>query len=345
MPKLNPNEPWLHQASGYWCKKVSGKVHYLDKDYRVAKRQLAALWREERKRASGAFFDGTFVELCDEYLEDIKARKSSETYRGYKYRLLRALKNLPSNLRVCEFRRFHMTKVEQALTDNVSSTSIRDTLATIQFVFNWAVKNDLLEINPVVGYEKPRARARSRIISPEEFQALLRALSFNRPFQRVLIALRRTGCRPKEVRTLTWEMVDLGAGFWIIPEHKTITTQRQPRPRFIPLPDCVWKMCLRLKQQQDDSEFVFLNSHQQPYSKDRFVRLMARARKRADIPKKAGETLVLYSNRHTFGTEATGKVTDIELAELMGHTDTKTTRRYVHLNSDRLRDIQRRLGS
>ena len=51
----------------------------------------------------------------------------------------------------------------------------------------------------------------------------------------------------------------------------------------------------------------------------------------------------MYSHRHTFGTEATGKVSDIELAEILGHTDTRTTRRYVHLNAERLRDSQRRI--
>jgi integrase len=32
----------------------------------------------------------------------------------------------------------------------------------------------------------------------------------------------------------------------------------------------------------------------------------------------------------------------MELAELMGHTDPTMTKRYVHLNADRLKEIQRR---
>lgn len=64
--------------------------------------------------------------------------------------------------------------------------------------------------------------------------------------------------------------------------------------------------------------------------------------KPAGRARKAGEQLVLYCNRHTFGTQAVGKVSDIELATLMGHTDVRATQRYVHINTDRLRDIQRR---
>jgi site-specific recombinase XerD len=69
---------------------------------------------------------------------------------------------------------------------------------------------------------------------------------------------------------------------------------------------------------------------------------MKRLRERAGIVASTGEQLVLYSCRHTFGTEYTGRVTDIELAELMGHTEVRTTHRYVHLNVDRLHDIRRR---
>ena len=85
---------------------------------------------------------------------------------------------------------------------------------------------------------------------------------------------------------------------------------------------------------------VFLNAHGTPYPKDGLCRKMARLRKRVGIEPKAGEQLVLYCARHTFGTNANGRVSDIELATLMGHTDVRTTQRYVHINTDRLRDIQ-----
>ena len=69
---------------------------------------------------------------------------------------------------------------------------------------------------------------------------------------------------------------------------------------------------------------------------------MDRLRKRAGIEAKAGEQVVLYSNRHTYGTEKSARVSSIELAELMGHTDVRTTQRYTHFNTERLHEIQRR---
>jgi integrase len=318
----------------------------LDRDYRVAKKKLAAILRDrERSKAAGEnWLDARFCDLCNEFLDDIQARRGDDTFSGYRYRLLRALRTIGTTVRVGEVRRLHLTKIEQALTGNVSPTTIRDTIAAVQTVFHWAVRNDVIDNNPVARHPKPRGRSRNRTITPEEFQMLLRAMPENPAFRRVLLALRMTGCRPKEIRTLQWPMVDLEQGLWILHVHKTITTQRSPRPRMVPLPDPLWAMCRWLDRRlKSETEYVFLNMHGLPYTKDRLVQNMCRARRRAGIAAKSGEQIVLYSNRHTYGTEAAGKVTDIELAELMGHTTTQMTKRYVHLNASRLRDIRRRI--
>jgi hypothetical protein len=52
-------------------------------------------------------------------------------------------------------RRYHLSKFEQKLTGQYSSATIRDTLAAVQQVFNFAVRNYLLDYNPTVGYRKP----------------------------------------------------------------------------------------------------------------------------------------------------------------------------------------------
>lgn len=345
MPRKDLSEPWLHEASGFWCKKVAGELHYLDRDFTAAKRKLKKLHQDlARGDANRDWLDALFTVLVDEYLDDIKARREGETYVGYRYRLLRALKILKPTLRVGEMRRIHLAKVEQALAPKCSPTTVRDTIACVQGVFEWAVRNDLLETNPLRGYVKPAARGRTRIITPDEFQAFLRASFRNAPFRRVLLSLRKTGCRPKELRSLTWDQVNLDDGLWVIPKHKTVTMQRVPRPRIIPLPPDIWKLCRWLKARAvAGATHVFLNTYGNPYSKDRLVKLMDQMRRDAKIEVKADERIVLYSNRHTFGTEATGKVTDIELAELMGHTDPRTSKRYVHLNASRLRQIQQKV--
>lgn len=346
MPRKPTARPWLHAPSGFWCATLNGKRVYLDRDASAAERKLRQL-RTEQKRNGGVlrnWLDETFAELADEFLSDMKARRKQATYEQARFALVRALRIVGTRVRVSELRRIHLAKIEQELTGKCSPTTVRDTIAKVQQVFSWAVQHDLLEVNPLLGYRKPAKRARTRVITPDEFQAMLRACARNPAFRRVLITLRLTGCRPGELRNLTWEMIDFEQRLWIIPDHKTITTQRHPRPRIIPLPQSVLRLCRRLaRAPHAESQHVFLNLQGKQYTKDGMARLMARVRSRAGIGLKGGENVVLYSHRHTYGTEASGRVSDIELAEVMGHTDTHTTRRYVHLSAARLSDIQLRI--
>jgi integrase/recombinase XerD len=345
MARKPSDKPWLHGASGWWCATIDGKRKKLDRDEKAAQRKLKVL-RKLAKRggvSSRDWLDATFSELADEYLDHVKATKQPGTYRSFRYGILRALKILGSSLRICEMRKFHVAKIHQELAKaEYSPTTIKDTITTVRQVLNWAVENEYIDSSPVPRYrEKPQARQRSRTITKDEFKALLRHT--DRPFRRFLITLLRTGCRPGELRSLIWEWVDLEQGLWIIPEHKTITRMKKPRPRIIPLPRTALMMCRWLARKPHAPEdHVFLNARGKPYTKDCLVEKMSRLRERAGITMKGGERLVLYSARHTFGTETVGKIGDIELAELMGHSDLQMTRHYTHLNAERLRDIQRR---
>lgn len=344
MARRSTGKPWLHEQSGYWCTFVEHKRVYLDKDYKLACKKLRQQKADRKKAEQGVgteWLTAPIADLADEFLDDILARKKPETHRGYRYRLLKALQVIGPKTRVADIGKLHLARIEQKMTGKYSPTTIRDTIATLQAVFNWALSYDLLTENPLAGYKKPRGLARTRIITPSEFQTLLRHSDLS--FRRVLLALRWTGCRPVEVRSLIWDWVDLESGLWILKDHKTVTRQRNPRPRIIPLPKPILRLCERLAEREHQpSDHVFLNARDTPYTKDALCRKMARLRKRAKIESKAGEQLVLYCTRHTFGTQVSGRVSDIELAELMGHTDVRTTHRYVHIDTDRLKEIQQR---
>jgi integrase/recombinase XerD len=223
------------------------------------------------------------------------------------------------------------------MREKYSPTTIADTIAALQAVIAWAVRREILTANPLAGYAKPSRRSRTRVMTDDEFAYLLAAASPNRPFGRLLVAMRYTGCRPAEVRELRWSDVRLDDGLWILTKHKTITQQRDPAPRIIPLSRSAMMLCRLLAlAKPKPSAYVFLNEGGKPWSKDAICRAMARCAERAGL----GKDVVPYTNRHTYGTNAVGKVDPFELAGLMGHTSIRTTQRYVHLSADRLKDAQ-----
>lgn len=236
MPRRPIDRPWLHTASGYWCATIEGRRVYLDRDYKVAERKLRAQLAELKRRAAGAsdWLDRSFAEFADRFLDDKQKSCAPSTYEGYKHRLARALRVLGTRVRVGEMRKKHLSELKLALTG--STTTVRDTLASVIGVFNWAVSDDLVEVNPLAGYKLPAARQRTRVATEEEIWRLVRSTARNPSFRRFLLALRETGCRPKEVRELTWDNVDLEQGLWILNKHKTINRQRTPLSRVFLFP-------------------------------------------------------------------------------------------------------------
>jgi integrase len=324
---------------------LNGRRRYLSRDFQVAKRKLLQLLARKPSKSrlpDRDWWNATFAELADEYLDDIQATRARGTYRNNRERLARALASLGVDVRISELRRLHLTRLKRHIIHKYSNATVRDTIGAVQAALNWAVENEMLDFSPLQKFKKPKAGGRNRLVRAHEFQQLLR--HSDACFRRFLVALRATGCRPGELRSLTWEMVSFEEGLWVIPKHKTITMQEQPAPRVIPLPIAILKLCRWLAGRQHGlGDYVFLNQRGRPYTKDCLVRTMDRVRRRAGIERLNGENLVLYSHRHAFATAAIGQVSDTELAELMGHSTTRTLRRYVHLNSKHLHQIRRRI--
>lgn len=343
-------KPWFHTASGFWCVSRGGKRVYLDRDRAKAQRALNKLLADERQPDASvlAWLEQPFTLLADEFLEDVQARRSPQTYDDYHWSLERARLGMADGLLVGDVRKLHLAKIEQVLTKRGdSSTTIFKVLHAVQRVFTWATEHDLIEQSPLVGYKKPRPRQRNRIISPAEFAMMLR--NARPPFRRLLLALRLTGCRPKELRSLLWEHVDLESGLIVIPDrrgdvtHKTASRQADPRPRVVPLHGAALRLLAWLSRRPHvASDHVFLNSEGNGWTESALSSRLRRLQAKAGITPKAGEQICLYSCRHTFATAAVGKVSDMELAELLGHTQARTTRRYVHLSPERLQSIARR---
>lgn len=341
----DPLKPSYQKSTRQWCKTIKGKRYYLGTDIREAKRRLAEIVQDRARRQAMPLDGKPLQDVIDAFLEHVEATKKANTFQTRRWRLKRVTDILGATLRVCDLKRYHASQLEKEMwRKEYSSTSIADTLGALVMALRWAVSNELLERNPLDGIKKPKSAQRSRILTDVEFRSLVRGS--HATFRRVLFALRWTGCRPCELRELTWSDVHIDVGLWILRDHKTATLVNGKPPRLIALSARAKRLCVWIQKSTFRkfrivaSDHVFLNASGRPWSKDALCRALSRARDRAGL----GKDVVLYTNRHTFATAAAGKIGDLELAALLGHTSTRTTSRYVHLNAERLREIVAKLG-
>ena len=170
---------------------------------------------------------------------------------------------------------------------------------------------------------------RQRIITDEEFQALLRHCT-DALFRQILLTFRLTAARLGELRKLKWSMVKWDTHCWVIPpsQHKTGKTARQPKPRVIPMPPLVERMLRYRQARSGGNEYVFPDQNGNQWTKDAISLRFSRLRERARIGEKEGEKLVLYSNRHTRLTELASDVAAAVLQAVAGHTNFTTTQHW-----------------
>lgn len=219
-------------------------------------------------------------------------------------------------------------------SDWTKSNAIRN----VQVAFNWAWKCRLIKENPFRGVTH-RVGAPRRNMTAAEFQAILRVSGSEwrktKPtpgarFRQVLTFLWHTGCRPCEACQLRWSDVDFERQLIVLKEHKTIHTQRKPRPRMIPLDSVALKLLAWLKARAE-GEFVFVTHRKTPWNRDSLSLRVARARDRAGV----ADDATAYGVRHAFGTRAIIAGVDLKtLSELMGHTTTRMTEHYLHLSGE-----------
>ncbi len=205
--------------------------------------------------------------------------------------------------------------------DTRSPASVNRELELLSRIFTMAIKQKLVDKNPCREVQLlPLDNRRTRYLTDEEEPLLLAQLPGTREHVRgpVLLAL-GTGIRRGDLFNLRWSQVDFQAGIVYVPNAKT--GKGYP----VPMSKQVRSVLLELHAKAKGAELVFTSGKT--------------GRAYCDLKKgfraacaDAGISLLRWHDlRHTFGTRlAEAGVSEAVIAELMGHTDPKTTRRYTH---------------
>lgn len=331
-------KPWFYRQTGWWMAYIGGRKVRLAEgrdNRRAAKQRLTELLAEAARNPAPDHPDQTVASVIETYLATAGSDLAPNTLTRYTEHL-QDFAEAHGWRPIKEAKPLHLEMWLKSKKGWVSGWTQNGALRDIFVAFNWAARMGVIPSNPFKGVTR-RVGKRRRPMTPEEFQAILRVTNSSghwkrRPtpgarFREILIFLWFTGCRPSEAAGLVWSHVDFDKKLIILPEHKTIRTQRDPMPRVIPLHPVVDRL-LQTIRKRDEGERVFVNHRKTPWRKDTLVYRMKRARDAAGLPKGVS----LYCIRHAFGTR--GAINGCELktlSALMGHTTTRMTEHYVTL--------------
>ena len=216
----------------------------------------------------------------------------------------------------------------------------RNRIQAVKRLTKWADEMGWIPSDPFRRVKLPPIGRRNRTLTRDEMRRLY--LASTRPWRRFLFIMRHTIARPGEIRGLRWRQVDLLKRRLILSEFKG-QNRRKDRlhARLIPLSRPATRLLSNMRRRTDPEadDLVFLGRYGQPLTKEAVRCAIRRARLYAGLAESGKEQVCAYTIRHTAATEATRHgLRDRVLADVMGHTTTRTTARYQHLAGDDLVD-------
>lgn len=292
---------------GFWMTVGSDKVHLSD-DRDEAERMFHAMKAEKKKVRTQGF---TLEALADTWIEAIEPERSPETIDRYKRTLRSFLKFAGKHTRAEDIR---PPQVRAWVADARWNGSTRNLMVSVlKTGFAWAKKQGHIADNPLLDAERPRRKQGRHVMSPEQVAALFASLPESR-FKDLLTALRETGCRPIEARTLTAERVNLDAGTWKVRDKIRGKTGQEFRTVY--LSPAAIELSRRLLGGKGPGDLVFLNHRDRAWTRVNLAIRVKRACGNAGI----GAEGVAYSFRHLYITDALVRgIPPGTVAELVGH--------------------------
>lgn len=275
----------------------------------------------------------TMSELCDAYLErhaKIKKREISfqeDTRIVNKYIRPTLGKLLLQNITAYDIHSLHVDLMKTPYQAN-------RILSLLSKMFNLAVLWELMTKNPAHGIEKYQEKKRERFLTGQEIAALAKALNEypHRQPVNVIKMLLFTGARIGEVLSSRWQQFDFEQGIWVKPAAET----KQNKEHTVQLNAQIISV---LKSIDRTSDYVFPGKVDDTH-------LTTIQRHWVIIRKSAGiEDTRIHDIRHTVASIlASSGESLLVIGQMLGHTQTQTTKRYAHLYDDPLKEASNSLG-
>ena len=205
-------------------------------------------------------------------------------------------------------------------------------LSVISKIFTMAARHEKVDANPCQGVERfALDNERVRYLTDDEEQRLFEAMGDNAQLKDIVTVALHTGMRRGEIFNLKWFDLDFDRGVMHVRKTKTKLN------RVVPMNARVREVFNRQKR---SSEYVFTSEKTGGRLMD-VKKAFNSARLEAGIP-----DFQLRDLRHSCATRLSDKGEElVTVAEILGHTDIRMTKRYSHGMHERKRMALEKLVS
>jgi integrase len=221
----------------------------------------------------------------------------------------------------------------------------RRSLAALSSCLSWAVDQEIISTNPVARVKKLPQNQTQRFLSEAEAARLLDTMTKMEAecvllpvFADCVRVLLLTGARRSEIANLAWDEVDLGRGLLSLAPGRHKAGGSAGAKHIVLNAPAAAVIASRPR--------VGLNVFPAPTDPDKgcnasLAKAWQRIRQRADLT-----GLRLHDLRHSYASfGAAGGASLILIGKALGHSQSQTTQRYVHLANDPLRDLAEKVGN
>ena len=298
----------------------------------------------------------TMADLIAKYEAEVVPGHKANTRRDYKS-VLKALTArfgamIVRALDLEDIKAYHL---ELAATPRTANKHVMILSAVLTQGERWGMRDR--RSNPCYLIEKYPEAKRVRSLTDQEARALGKLLAKKAASHPSAVAMLKlillTGARPGELRALEWAWVDLKAGVITVPQEHHKTGRKTGEDRFIGLGPAAIAL-LKVRKKGATSKWVFPND-----AGDGTYGGLSTFWRRLHKPKDGGADelavaglldLRPYDLRHTYATWARRGGTGLaDLADQLGHTDVRMSRRYAHAQPEVIRSgarvVERRGGN
>ena len=296
----------------------------------------------------------TVGEWADIWIKTFKISISHNTHVRYECIISKHIKPMIGYLPISKVKIHHIQGMINELSNTLSPSTIKKIKQVLHQIFEQAVRQQYIHLNPVDGIETPALKQKERAIIPTN--DVMRITEFCKTYKHgdLIMTLLYTGLRRGEILALTKNDIDMEKGYLtvnkaveFIGEKPNIKEPKTPKSnRYIPILDPLKPYLTKLLE--NDSKWLFCDSDGNLYTKSSIEYLSRDFNKKyneyINTGKKDSELenvhFTLHQFRHTFCTLLYKAGVDLKTSqEIMGHSSVSVTLGiYTHLDNE-LRQI------